>query len=299
MLSLAPDLTIERIVEFDPFRLGLDFLFPGASLEALASARDWLEPWHVDFATSEILLGMQSLLLRIGGRVVLVDTCVGDCKDRPNRPEWHQRKGGDYLKRLAAAGVRPEDVDVVFCTHLHADHAGWNTQLQDGRWVPTFPNARYLVGRAELAYWAAIEAKAPGSAGHGIYADSVLPILEAGLMDEVEDGIDLGPAVGLQAGRVTTCDLSGHSPGQLGLRLTYPGGAAVFCGDAVHSPAQLVQPDWASAFCSDPDRAIRTRRVLLDELAESGELLFPAHLRGALAMKIRAQGSAWRPEWVG
>lgn len=298
MLQLAPDITLERIIDLDPFRLPLDFLFPDANLDALKPAQGWLDGWHVDFASAEVLLGVQSHLLRVGGRIILVDTCVGDCKQRPARPEWHQRSGADYLHRLAAAGVRPEDVDVVFCTHLHADHAGWNTRLEDGRWVPTFPNARYLVGRAELRHWMAEEARAPGVAGHGVYADSVLPILEARLMDEIEDGADLGTALTLEPGLLQSCDLSGHSPGQLGLRLSHPGGRLLLCGDAVHSPLQLAQPDWSSRFCFDGAEAARKRRTLLAELAESGDLLVPAHLRGALALRVQVEGDAWRAEWV-
>ena len=298
MLTLGPGITLERITEFDPFRLPLDVLFPRATLDALAPVRDWLEPWHVDFASGEVLLGMQSHLLRINGRVVLIDTCVGDHKERPRRAEWHHRTGGDYLRRLAAAGVMPQDVDVVFCTHLHADHAGWNTRLADGRWQPTFPNARYLVGRAELAHWAAIEARAPGSVGHGVFADSVQPILDAGLMEVVDDGADLGPRVALETGRLTCRDLAGHSPGQMGLELTHAAGRAHFCGDAVHSVLQLHRPDISSRFCHDGEQAHRCRLALFDRLAGTDDLLIPAHLRGALALRLRRDGDAWAPDLV-
>ncbi|WP_349295471.1 MBL fold metallo-hydrolase (plasmid) [Thioclava sp. 'Guangxiensis'] len=298
MLKLAEDITIERIVDIDPGRMALDFLFPGATLDALLPHRDWLEPHHVDFATSEVILSMQSHLIRIGGRNILVDTCVGDCKQRPKRPNWHDRKGAIYLRNLAAVGLSPEDIDVVFCTHLHADHAGWNTQLVDGRWVQTFPNARYLVGKEELDYWLAEEAKNPGMPGHGVIGDSVLPIVEAGLMETVDDGADLGTRISIASGRLSSADLAGHSPGQMGLWLTHPEGRALFCGDAVHNVAQLARPDWSSQFCSDPEQAARLRHHLFDAMAETSDMLIPAHLRGAMALCVRPDGAAWKPDWV-
>ncbi|MBE9636913.1 MBL fold metallo-hydrolase [Salipiger mangrovisoli] len=295
VLQRAPDLTLERIIDLDPFRLPLDVLFPDARVDALEPAQGWLYGWHLDFASTEVLLGVQSHLLRIGGRIILIDTCVGDCKQRPARPEWHQRSGADDLHRLAA-GVHRGDVEVVFCAHLHADHAGWNTRLQGGRWVPTLPRARYPVGRAELRHWMAKEARAPGIVGHGVYADSVLPILEAGLIDEVKAGADLGPALAREAGCLHACDLSGHSPSQLGPSLPYPGGRLLLCGDAVHSPLQLPQPDWSSRFCFAGPEATRKRRALFTDLAESGDLLVPFHLRSALALRVHAEADAWKPQ---
>ena len=221
MLTLGAA-TIERIVDMDPFRLPLTMIFPDATLGELEDAREWLEPHSMDFAAGEVLLGVQSHLLRIGGLTILVDTCVGECKPRPKRPDWHDRRDTGYLDRLAAAGVRPEEVDVVMCTHLHADHAGWNTRLENGAWVPTFPNARYVMGRAELDHWTAEEARAPGEANHGLFADSVKPVVEAGLAEPVEEGFELTAGLTLRA-------LPGHTPGQMGLELAHPGGTAIFC----------------------------------------------------------------------
>ncbi|MGR3200223.1 MAG: MBL fold metallo-hydrolase, partial [Paracoccus sp. (in: a-proteobacteria)] len=149
LLTLG-DARISRITDMDPFALPLTFLFPGAVPEALEAHRSSLAPWHVDFAAGSVLLGVHSLLLQAGGLNILIDTCVGACKPRPARPEWHQRRAAGYLAALSRAGLAPEDIDIVLCTHLHADHVGWNTRLQDGRWVPTFPRARYVIGRQEL-----------------------------------------------------------------------------------------------------------------------------------------------------
>ena len=290
MLTLGAA-TIERIVDMDPFRLPLRMIFPDASLEELEDARAWLEPHSLDFAAGEVLLGVQSHLLRIGGLTILVDTCVGECKPRPKRPDWHERQDTGYLDRLAAAGVRPEEVDVVMCTHLHADHAGWNTRLENGRWVPTFPNARYVMGRAELDHWTAEEARAPGEANHGTFADSVKPVVEAGLAEPVDEGFELTAGLSLIA-------LPGHTPGQMGLSLKHPGGTAIFCGDALHSPVQLRKPDWSSAFCSDPVQAALTRRAMLEQAEGTGGMILPVHLRGATGFRPERVGDHWRPVYL-
>jgi glyoxylase-like metal-dependent hydrolase (beta-lactamase superfamily II) len=165
--------------------------------------------------------------------------------------------------------VAPEAIDLVFCTHLHADHVGWNTRLRDGRWTPTFPNARYLIGRREYAHWSERR-----DLNHRSFQDSVLPIVERGQMDLIVDGYAITTGV-------TLVPLAGHTPGQMGLRLDRPGGAALFCGDAFHSPAQIVDPGLSSAFCSDPVEAVALRHRLLDELSDENRTLVPAHFRGS------------------
>ena len=127
--------TLHRIVDVDPFALPLDFLFPGARLEDLRHAHSVLMPHHVDFANGHVLLGIQSFLLRTANLNILIDSCVGEHKARTRRTEWHERSATGYIDRLAAAGVAPHEIDIVLCTHLHADHVGWNTRLESGRWV--------------------------------------------------------------------------------------------------------------------------------------------------------------------
>ena len=267
-------------------------LLPQAAPAELEPMLPWLAPDHYTPATGTVHLAGQSILLRFGSRVVLVDTCVGCGKQRPVRPAWHRREGRAYLDRLAAMGVQPEQVDTVFCTHLHVDHIGWNTQLQDGRWVPTFPNARYLFGRTELAHWQAQADKlGPTGVNHKSYADSVLPILEADLAELVDDGYELAPGMVLRG-------LPGHTPGQMGLFLDGPGGRALFCGDAIHSPAQIARPDWSSAFCADAALAARTRTALVADAAERGTLLIPAHFRGSGAARVRRDNDGFRPEFA-
>jgi glyoxylase-like metal-dependent hydrolase (beta-lactamase superfamily II) len=246
MLTLG-DLTVTGLKDLPSFDIPLTRLLPDADPAALEGI-GWLGPEALSDGIMH--LAMRSWLIRMPGRTILVDTCVGAGKERALRPEWHRRAGAEYLAALAAEGLSSEDIDVVLCTHLHADHVGWNTRLQDGRWVPTFPNARYVAARTDYAHWEAATRADPAT-GHGCFTDSVLPVMEAGRMDLVEDGWDLGPGL-------TLAEAPGHSPGHLVMHAAHgPGG--VFCGDVIHSPVQLVRPDWSSAFCWDPERSRRTR----------------------------------------
>jgi glyoxylase-like metal-dependent hydrolase (beta-lactamase superfamily II) len=271
--------TVSRVIDLDPFALPLSFLFPDATMEALAPACAALAGTYVDWAHATVLLAVQSHLIRFAGKTILIDACVGEHKSRPARPEWHQRKATDYLPRLAACGCTPEDVDIVMCTHLHADHVGWNTRLDSGQWVPTFANARYLMSQTEIDYRAG-EAAARPEADHGSFKDSVLPVIERGMVKTVQAGDDI-----VDSGRVVA--LPGHAPGQIGLEIEAGNGEhLLFCGDAIHSPLQVFQPDWSSAFCHDRSLAIATRRKLLERAATEGLRLVPNHLRGP-SMKVR------------
>ena len=186
-MSARGKATIQRIVDIDPFALQLGFLLPGASLEALGKHRAALDGAHVDWAAGAILLAVQSHLVRAGGKTILIDTCVGEHKQRPARADWHNRGATRYLANLKACGCTPDDVDIVMCTHLHADHVGWNTRLENGQWVPTFPNARYLMSMREVEQRAS-EAAAKPEANHGSYQDSVLPVLDRGAAAFVDAG---------------------------------------------------------------------------------------------------------------
>jgi glyoxylase-like metal-dependent hydrolase (beta-lactamase superfamily II) len=156
------DITLHRIVEQEaPFLPALEII-PALTPERLAENRDWMAPTALD-PHGWLIMCFQSYILRTPHHVILVDSCIGNHKPRPNRPKWDMKNDDAYMTRLAAAGLRVEDIDFVMCTHLHTDHVGWNTRLENGRWVPTFPNARYVFTATEYAYWTAVNAKAPGS----------------------------------------------------------------------------------------------------------------------------------------
>ncbi len=279
--------TVHRVIDLDPFAIPIANIFPNATLAQLDDATQVLAERHVDFATGKILLVIQSHLVRFAGKTILIDACVGEHKSRPLRPEWNLRTGTKYLANLAAAGCTPEDIDIVMCTHLHADHLGWNTRLQSGRWVPTFSNARYVMTQREIDQRAQDAAQSP-QANHGSYQDSVLPVIEAGLVKTVNIGDEIVDGAKI-------IDLTGHSPGQIGLDLAADGQSRlIFCGDAIHSPVQVFHPEWSSAFCFDPAQAMQTRRMLLERAVGEGLRLMPAHLRGT-CMHIEEKNGGFAP----
>lgn len=282
------DLEICGLTDIRRFEIGLQTIFPDAARTPHAPLPPWLGPEVLSGGV--VRLAIRSWLLRLAGCVILVDTCVGEDKDRPLRPDWHRRRATGFLAALAAEGLRPEDVDLVLCTHLHADHVGWNTRLENGRWVPTFPRARYLAGRQEYETWRDAAAAAPAErpANHGAFADSVLPVMAAERMDLLEDGAGIGPGLTLRAG-------PGHTAGQMCLHAAHGAGGTVFSGDVIHSPLQLARPDWSSAFCADPEGARQTRRALLAELADTGGLLVPAHFPDPGWCRVAVEGDGFRP----
>jgi glyoxylase-like metal-dependent hydrolase (beta-lactamase superfamily II) len=284
-------LRIEKIIDLDPFPLPFSFIFPEASLENIQEERRSLAA-HIDYERAEVLLGCHSFLLRTRNRNILVETCVGENKARPRLATWNQREGSGYPTRLRAAGLNPEDIDIVLCTHLHADHIGWNTYKVSGQWIPTFPRARYLMPATEIEHREAVRANVPpGTYNHGAYEDSIDPLLEAGLIDTVNTGDELDCGIRLVS-------LPGHTLGQLGLEIQVADGKILLCGDALHSPAQVWRPHWSSAFCADKDLARETRRSLLHQAAADGTIIVPSHLRRCAGMQIVKDDDGFRPNFV-
>lgn len=182
-------------------------------------------------------------------------------------------------------GVAPEDVDFVMCTHLHVDHVGWNTRLIDGRWVPTFPNARYLFGRRELEHWQSVAAAVPEApVNHGSYQDSVLPVVEAGQAVLVDDGHTLDDGIWVE-------DAPGHTPGNTMVRLKSADANAVLTGDTIQHPLQLARPDWSSAFCDDPAQSRESRTRLIEGAADTDTLVLTGHFPDPVAGRIVSAAS--------
>ncbi|MBT2383298.1 MBL fold metallo-hydrolase [Streptomyces sp. ISL-11] len=281
------DITVHRIDEIPlPPQTG-PWLLPAATAEVVTE-QDWLRP---DFAGPDGVLHLDShsFALVVDGLRVLVDTGIGNGKTRAN-PAWHNLRT-DYLARLADAGFTPEDVDLVVLTHLHTDHVGWNTREVDGAWVPTFPNARYLTAKAEYDFWAAYDMD---EARRGMFRDSVLPIEEAGLLELVDvpdEGVDVADGLRL-------VPAPGHTPGQIAVRVSSAGAAALITGDAVHHPVQLAHPGIGSCVDIDPVQAEATRRTLLAWLADTGALALGTHFPSPTAGRVVAHGGAYRLEPV-
>lgn len=269
-----------RIVELQGPFMPAATLFPQATLAEIRATNSAKDPRLFERDGDLLVMSFHSIVVRTPVFTVLVDTCIGNHKPRPRNPHWHEREG-TFLADLAAAGVAPEEVDIVMCTHLHADHVGWNTRRENGRWVPTFPNARYLFAQKEVDHWQAVLAQEPSdSVNHGSWADSVAPIIDAGqavLVEqdhEVADGIVLIPA-------------PGHTPGNVVVRLDERGERAYLTGDVVHHPMQVEHPNWSSCFCTDPTISAETRVETLARAADEDAWLLPAHFPSPTAAKVR------------
>ena len=278
-------ITIDRVVESEKPGLPARVMFPTATSEAVARYRPQLGPLLIDPASEILILSIHSFIVRTKNHTIVIDACSGNDKERPAKPHYHHNKS-PYLERFRATGVAPEDVDFVFCTHLHIDHVGWNTRLENGRWVPTFPNARYLFARAEWEHWSNPTIRL-AYATDPFFEDSVLPVVEHGQMDLVEGDYQFEDSIWLEP-------TPGHSPGHSAVHLTSGGRDAVMSGDLIHHPIQCFEPDWSSAFCSDPDHSRRTRREFLARYADTDTLIMPAHFPSPSAGRIRRAGPAYR-----
>lgn len=259
------EVEIGRIVEQEVgLRPALDTL-PGLTPEVLALERHWLQPRAMDM-NDALTLRFQSYVLRTPHHTILVDSCIGNDKDRPARPQWHMKSDTAFMDGLAALGLRVEDIDYVMCTHLHVDHVGWNTRLVDGRWVPTFPRARYVFGQAEYAYWEAENARA----ANPIFEDSVLPVVAAGQAELVGGAHGVGDHVRLMP-------TPGHTPGHVSVLVGRGGTDAFVSGDMIHFPLQARYPELSSIFDVDPAAAATTRRAVLEQFCDTATLCCWAH----------------------
>lgn len=287
------DARITRIEEqLGPGSFPPEQYFTGFDREVLLREMAWLVPHHYIPAKDQLITSVHSWLIRTPHHNILLDCCAGNHKDRHWWPRFHQLDT-PFLSRLAQAGLQPEDIDIVLCTHLHADHIGWNTRLQDGRWVPTFPKARYLFSRQENDFWDLRQhPEAPDDpARHIAYRDSVLPVLEAGQATLIDGPHAIDDTLLVQAA-------PGHTPGHILLKLLHPEGGGVFCGDVIHHPLQIYAPDWNTQFCQDPVQARATRRAVLSHCADSGALLFPTHFGAPHATAIVDDAGRFSARWV-
>ncbi len=272
------NVTITRVVEVEMPTSG-DFVLPDASPANVAKI-PWLAP-HFVTPDGMLRLSIHALVVESQGRKILVDTCLGNDKKRAI-PDWNMRTG-PFLKQLSDAGAARESVDTVVCTHLHVDHVGWNTMLVKGEWLPTFPNARYLIGRKEWEYWKG----EPESPDMPIMSDSVKPILDAGLADLVDADHKLTSEVWLEP-------THGHTPGHVSVRISSGGADAVITGDMIHHPSQFAKPEWASSFDWNSGVSTATRKSSFKRWAEAGYLVIGTHFATPTAGKIVRDGDAWR-----
>lgn len=281
------DIRVTRILEMcDPLRLPSEW-FPDCTAEAIEPHLDWLTPRSISPATGRIILPIQSFLVRTGRHTILVDGCIGNDKTIADFPHWNRRNDGTFLKRLADAGVAPEQVDYVLCTHLHVDHCGWNTRLLNGRWVPTFPNARYVMARREFE-----AAQAGAGDATQTYEENVLPIVDAGRAVFVDMDHDLDDEIWLEP-------TPGHTPGHVAIALKSLGVGAVFSGDLMHWPMQCIYPDWNFRWDADPDQARRTRWAFLEACSEDRRIVMTSHFPlPSVGTISRRRASFWFDDYL-
>ena len=281
------DLAIHRIIEQETTFLPALDLFPSLSPDLLAQNRDWMRKAGAIDETDTLILCFQSYVVRTPHHTILIDSCIGNDKPRPLRPKWNMKTDDTYMSGLKAAGVSVEDIDFVMCTHLHVDHVGWNTRMEGGRWVPTFPKARYIFGKTEYDYWSEQNAKAPVPP----FGDSVLPVVEAKRADIVGDDFAVGD-------HLRILPTPGHTPGHVAFAFGRAKDDAVFVGDMMHTPLQLRHPELSPRFDVDPAQAAVTRKDFLERYCDTDTLCCTAHFPSPSTGKIRRKGDGFSCEAV-
>ena len=274
------DVRISRIVEME-ITGGSLFILPDATRDACL-AYPWMQPHFMD-DEGNLIMSIHALVVDTGKRRILVDTCIGNDKERAF-PNWNMLQTA-FLDDLSSAGYPRESIDTVMCTHLHVDHVGWNTMLVDGAWVPTFTNARYLISAVEWSYWDAAE---DDDTYGPIMADSVRPVVEAGLADFVAMDHRLCEEVWLEP-------TPGHTPGHVSVHIASQGEHALITGDCIHHPCQMTRTDWCSSADFDRRQGRDTREALLARYVDEDILVIGTHFATPTAGHIRhrAEGGYW------
>ena len=272
------DVVVSRLVELE-LSGKATWILPDARRENLL--RDaWLRP-HFVSEQGDARMSVHSFVVETQGRRILVDTCIGNDKHLPI-PAWNQRQG-PFLADLAAAGYPANRIDTVLCTHLHVDHVGWNTRLENGRWLPTFRNARHLWSQREYEHWDT----AGGDENEHVMAESVRPVFDAGLVDLVADDHVVSDEIRLEP-------TPGHTPGHVSVHISSRGEEAVITGDLMHHPVQIAHPEWGSRADHDKAQAEATRLAFLRRYADRPVLVLGTHFAGPTGGRLVRDGDAFR-----
>ena len=283
---------IDLVTEIAHRMMPLGFLFNDLTRADAERNFDWIGPELLSRDTLDVGMAFQAFVIRAHGRAILVDTCNGNHKQRPTALWQHDLRAHDFMRSLAALGLAPGDIDLVLCTHLHCDHVGWNTRLVGGRWQPTFPNARYVMNRREYDHYAARFAAEPSiNVNYGAFEDSVLPVVNAGLADfvdddhlvlrEIEEEVFLRPS-------------PGHSFGHCCIHAKAGQAEAIVAGDLVHHPIQFDMPDLPMRADLDPARAVQSRRSIMEHCAGSGARLLAGHIPFWSIGRVETHNDAFR-----
>jgi glyoxylase-like metal-dependent hydrolase (beta-lactamase superfamily II) len=272
---------ITRLQEQEPVWPGT-MILKNAVADNVKREGKWLEPFCKD---GSFRLSIHALLVESDGKRILVDTCVGNDKKRPGFAEWSDLHL-PFLQNLEKAGVTRDSIDTVLCTHLHLDHVGWNTMLENGKWVPTFPKARYLMVKREWEHWNKYDEMPDFKLS---IDDSVRPIIEAGRAELVDNGHRLTSDVWLES-------TPGHTPGHTSVRISSGGDDAVITGDMMHHPIQIAHPDWVCEFDNDPTMASATRKAFVERYCDQPVTVVGTHFAGPTAGHIVRRNGEFRFE---
>jgi glyoxylase-like metal-dependent hydrolase (beta-lactamase superfamily II) len=281
------DMIVHRIIEMEcGFTPALEFL-PKLTPQMLDESRSWLKNPEALDDQDRLVLCFQSYIVRTGKHVILVDSCVGNNKDRPARPIWHMKNDNVFMQGLAEVGLTVNDIDFVLCTHLHVDHVGWNTRLENGRWVPTFPRARYLFSKTELDFWLAENDKTTVPP----IADSVIPIVEAKRHDLITSDHAVSDLVRI-------IPTPGHTIDHYAVTLGRTGKDAVITGDLIHSPLQAKWPDQAMRIDYDPLQSSATRWKFLESVCDTNTQCCFAHFPSPSRGYVKRWGDGFKCEYI-
>jgi len=273
---------VTRIVEVWAWEDDIGMAIEGAAA-SLVLSHPWLQP-HYATPAGRMLMNFQAFVIKAGGRHIMIDTCVGADRER-EFPVFTQMQTS-FMQDLASIGVTADSVDTVLCTHLHFDHVGWNTHLKDGRWVPTFSNARYLFGRKEYEHWMMLrDTGGYHSVNH--LADSIDPVIEAGLVDFIAPDYAITDEIRLMP-------TPGHTPGHVSVLISSQGSEAVITGDMMHHPLQLAVPASPATFDLDKPAGSNTRVEFVRRFADSPVLVIGSHFADPGAGHIVRDGAAWK-----
>ena len=269
---------ITRVIEME-ISGGSRFILPQAT-RAVVREIDWLAPHFAD-EDGNLIMSIHALVIETPSRKMIVDTCIGNDKQR-DIPTWNNLQL-PFLEDLASVGYDRHKIDTVMCTHLHVDHVGWNTMMVDGEWLPTFPNARYLMGEEEFEYWDQVSPENPNSV---VMGDSVRPVFDAGLVDLVAMDHRICDEVYLEP-------TTGHTPGHVSVHIESEGQQALITGDCIHHPCQIERLDWSSTADFDPEEAFVTRLSLMDKYADQDILIIGTHFATPTAGLLKSRGDGY------
>jgi glyoxylase-like metal-dependent hydrolase (beta-lactamase superfamily II) len=272
------DLRLRRAVE-SILTADVSLFFSDKPRELWEPHFSWLCPDGLDKDAWRLHLPMQSYIVQTPRHNILIDTCVGSNKRLPRAPHWEGADHSSYERALKAHGLHYKDIHYVMCTHLHTDHCGWNTRLEDGTWVPTFPNARYIFSRTEYEHW--------DRNRNEIYEQNVQPIVERGLADLVNGSFDLNEFINIEP-------MPGHTPGHYVVNIRSNDQHAVVTGDLLHSPIQCIHPEWHNLYDWDKEQGAAARRSFLERYADTDTLVCTIHFPLPSAGRIRSEGRAFR-----